>query len=53
MRKLILFLSMSLFGWLGWRLGAGIGIMTGYLCSVAGSAVGVVLGVLFTRRYLD
>ncbi len=53
MKKIILFLSISFFGWVGWRLGQGAGIMTAYLLSVVGSLLGVVVGVLFNRRYLE
>ncbi len=53
MKKIILFLSISAFGWIGWRLGQGAGIMTAYLVSMAGSLLGVVVGVLFNRRYLE
>ncbi len=53
MKKIILFLSISAFGWIGWRLGQGAGIMAAYLVSMAGSLLGVVVGVLFNRRYLE
>jgi len=53
MKKIILFLSISVFGWVGWWLGARFGIMTAYLISMATSLLGVVVGVLFTRKYLE
>jgi hypothetical protein len=53
MKKIILLFSITLFGWIGWRLGAHVGIMTAYLVSIVGSMLGVVVGVLFNRRYLE
>lgn len=53
MKKIILFLSISVFGWVGWWLGARFGIMTAYLISMATSLLGVVVGVLFNRKYLE
>jgi TM2 domain-containing membrane protein YozV len=53
MKKIILFISVSLFGYIGWWCGAAIGgIMTAYLLSLVGSLVGVILGVRINRRYL-
>lgn len=53
MRKIVLLLSITLFSWLGWRLGDGFGVMTAYLLGFAGSLVGVYLGVQINRDYLD
>jgi uncharacterized membrane protein SpoIIM required for sporulation len=52
MKKIILFISISLFGYIGWWLGANFGIMTAYLLSLAGSLVGVVVAVKFNQKYL-
>ena len=52
MKKIILFVSITLFGWIGWRLGESFGLMTAYLVSMAGSLLGVVVGVKFNQRYL-
>ena len=53
MKKIILFISISLFSWIGWWLGEPVGIMTGYFASVVGSGVGVFAGVKFNQAYLD
>ena len=53
MKKLILFIMITLFGSIGWWLGAYIGVMTAYFVSVAGSLVGVYVGVKINQAYLD
>ncbi|MDF1577123.1 MAG: hypothetical protein RQ753_04940 [Desulfurivibrionaceae bacterium] len=55
MRKIILLLSVTLFSWLGWEIGArlGGGLMTSYLLSIVGSLFGVYLGVKINRDYLE
>jgi len=52
MKKLIIFISVTLFSWIGWWLGARFGQMTGYFLSFIGSLVGVYAGVLFNRQYI-
>ena len=53
MKKICLFLTISITGWLGWKLGESFGIMTAYWCSFGGSLLGVVLGWVINRKYLD
>jgi len=53
MKKLVLLISITLFSWIGWWLGAHIGIMTAYLISFVGSLFGVYVGVRFNQTYLD
>lgn len=53
MKKIILLVFITIGSYLGWRLGRGIGLMTAYFLSVAGSLVGVVVGVIINQRYLD
>ena len=53
MKKICLFIAISLFSWLGWKLGASFGIMTAYWLSFIGSLVGVVAGCLVNQRFLD
>ena len=53
MKKIILILTISLCGWLGWKVGASLGIMTAYWLSFAGSIAGVFVGCFINRRYLD
>jgi len=53
MKKLVLFLSISICSWLGWKLGSSFGIMTAYWISFVGSLLGVFLGVFINRRFLE
>ncbi|GBE13651.1 hypothetical protein BMS3Bbin14_00837 [bacterium BMS3Bbin14] len=53
MKKLVIFISITLFSSIGWWLGYRIGMTTGYLLSFVGSLVGVVVGCRFNRDYLD
>lgn len=53
MKQICLFIIISLFSWGGWALGASWGIMTAYWISFFGSLIGVVLGVLFNRKFFD
>lgn len=50
MKKLVLLLSITLLGWLGWKLGDRFGLMTAYFTSVAGSLVGVYIGCRINRN---
>ena len=53
MKKIVLLLSITIFGWIGWWLGARFGIMTAYFISFAGSLIGVYIGCRINRDYLD
>jgi len=53
MNKIILFITITAFGSIGWWLGAYIGIMTAYFVSVAGSLFGVYVGVKINQSYLS
>jgi len=53
MRKICLFVFITLGGSLGWWLGDSFGVMTAYCISVLGSVAGVLVGCAFNRRYLD
>jgi len=53
MKKLILLISITIFGWIGWLLGAYVGIMTAYVVSVIGSLFGVYVGVRINQNYLS
>ena len=53
MKKIILLLSITIFAWAGWWIGAHIGIMTAYLISFVGSLLGVYIGVRFNQNYLN
>ena len=52
MKKLVIFLCISIFGWIGWRLGDHFGLMTAYVISLVGSLAGVYLGCRINRDYL-
>ncbi len=52
MKKIILLISISIFGWIGWWAGAHIGMMTAYFISLAGSLFGVYVGVRINQNYL-
>ena len=47
MTRLFGFLGATIGGWIGWYLGAGIGIVTAFTVSMVGTGVGLYLG----RRY--
>jgi uncharacterized membrane protein YfcA len=51
--KLIIFISLNVFGAIGWWLGEPYGIMTAFLLSGVGSVVGVYLGWRAARRLLE
>jgi hypothetical protein len=53
MKKIILLICITIFGWIGWWLGAHVGIMTAYLVSIGGSLCGVYVGVRINQEYLD
>lgn len=52
MKKIVLFISISLFGYIGWWLGEYAGLMAAYLVSMVGSLLGVIVAVKFNQRYL-
>lgn len=49
MSRLFALIGATIGGWLGWRLAEPAGLMTAYVASVVGTAVGVYLG----RRAAD
>lgn len=53
MRKLCIFLGVTLLGWGGWWLGEKVGFMTAFLVSGLGSIVGAWLGWRISRDYLE
>ncbi len=40
-------------GWIGWRIGMHIGLLTAYFASVAGTAGGIFAGRRFAENLLD
>ena len=49
MKKMVMLILISLFGWLGWLLGEKAGIMTAFLLSCVGGGVGMFLGGKLNR----
>jgi hypothetical protein len=52
MKKLCIFLGMIVFGWIGWWIGAKIGLTTAYVLSTLASMAGVYIGWRIYRDYL-
>ena len=50
--KLCIFIGLNVGGYVGWVLGEHIGIMTAFLVSGLGSALGIYAGWKFAREYL-
>ena len=53
MKKILILIFLTLFGWLGWVLGEKIGLMTAYFFSCIGSAVGIVLAVMLNKKFFE
>ena len=53
MKKIFIFIFLSVFGWIGWMLGEKIGVMTAYFFSLIGSAIGIVIAVMLNRRLFE
>jgi hypothetical protein len=53
MKKVLVILSISIGGWIGWWLGSYIGFMTAYFLSVVGAAAGLYFGQKIMRNYLE
>jgi len=51
--KVIIFISLNVFGALGWWAGERFGIMTAWFLGGIGSVAGVYIGWLVARRYLE
>jgi hypothetical protein len=52
MKKFFMIICLTIFSWLGWWIGAKIGLMTAYIFSVIGGMVGVYVGWKINRDYL-
>lgn len=53
MRKLCILVGATVLGWVGWWLGAFVGLMTAFILSGIGSMLGVYAGWRIHRDYLD
>ena len=52
-KKVLIILSISIGGWIGWWLGKYVGIMTAYFLSVVGGAAGLYIGRQIMRNYME
>jgi hypothetical protein len=53
MKKILIFIFLSVFGWVGWVLGEKIGVMTAYFFSLICSAIGIVLAVMLNKKLFE
>ncbi len=53
MKKLCIFLGITIVGWIGWWLGSWVGEVTAYMLSGVGSMVGVYAGWRINRDYFE
>ena len=53
MKKILIIIWISIGSWIGWWIGDHAGIMTAYLLSVAGGAVGLYFGRKFMMNYME
>lgn len=53
MRNLSIFTAMTILSWVGWWIGERSGMLTAFLLSSLGSAVGVYVGWRIHRDYLS
>lgn len=51
MRKLLGLVGATAGGWLGWAVGAPIGIMTAFMLSIVGTGIGIYLGYRVAMHY--
>lgn len=51
MEKLLVFLGLSVGGWLGWTLGAPFGLFAALFLGVVGTALGLYAGRRIARDY--
>jgi hypothetical protein len=53
MKKICIFVGITVFGWIGWWAGSGLGIMTAWVFSGVGSLLGVYVGWRINRDFLS
>ncbi|HKN57543.1 MAG TPA: hypothetical protein VJV97_01745 [Gemmatimonadaceae bacterium] len=51
MSKLFSFLGATILGYVGWFIGAKVGITTAFMVSMVGTGVGIYYGRLIARNY--
>lgn len=52
MQKLLTMLGMTIGGYLGWLVGAPVGVFTAFMVSVVGTAAGVYAARRLSQRFL-
>jgi len=52
MQKLLTMLGMTIGGYVGWLIGAPVGIFTAFILSIVGTAAGVYAARRFAERFL-
>ena len=52
MQKLFTMLGMTIGGYVGWFIGAPVGIFTAFILSIIGTGAGVYAGRRFAERFL-
>ncbi|NOY67969.1 MAG: hypothetical protein GXP53_00530 [Deltaproteobacteria bacterium] len=50
MKKIILIILMSGFGWIGWAIGERFGFMTAYFLGCIGSGLGLYAGIRLDKH---
>ena len=50
MTKLLAFIGSTIGGYVGWALGAPVGVMTAFMLSVVGTGAGIYAGRRFAQR---
>ncbi|MCZ6674721.1 MAG: hypothetical protein O7C75_17470 [Verrucomicrobia bacterium] len=53
MNKLCIFVGMMVLGYVGWWMGAKVGLLTGFVLGSIGNFVGIYLGWRINRDYLS
>jgi hypothetical protein len=51
MEKLLIFLGLSVGGWIGWAVGAPFGMFAAFMLSIVGTGLGLYLGRRIARDY--
>ena len=53
MGRLFAIIGSTIGGWIGWTVGARVGLMTAWTLGVVGTAAGVYYGRIFADRLID
>jgi hypothetical protein len=51
MEKLLIFLGLSVGGWIGWAVGAPFGMFAAFMLSIVGTGLGLYVGRRIARDY--